>query len=274
MLSTTDLRKMKQNKEKITMITAYDYPSAKQVEAAGTDTILVGDSLGMVVLGYPSTTQVTLDDMIHHAKAVRRGAPDTFIVVDMPFMSYHASLQSSIENATRLFQESDAQAIKIEGASEEIVQLTKQLTAGGIPVVGHLGLTPQSVNVLGGYRLQANDKDTSEQLLLDAIKLEASGAVALVLECIPKELGEIVTNQLSIPIIGIGAGLDCDGQVLVYHDILQYGGEKYAKFVKNYADFNTYGTEALHQYVNDVKSMTFPEEIHTYTSSNIDNLPK
>lgn len=274
MLTTSDLRTMKHNKEKITMITAYDYPSAKQVEAAGADTILVGDSLGMVVLGYPSTTQVTMDDMIHHAKAARRGAKDTFIIVDMPFMSYHASLQSSIENATRLFQETDAQAIKIEGASEELITLTKQLTAGGIPVVGHLGLTPQSVNVLGGYRLQAKDKDTSEQLLLDAKNLEAAGAVALVLECIPKELGEIVTNQLTIPIIGIGAGLDCDGQVLVYHDILQYGGEKYAKFVKNYADFNTYGVEALQQYVNEVKNTTFPEEKHTYTTSSLENLPK
>lgn len=274
MHSRTDLLKMKENNDKITMITAYDYPSAKQVEAAGADTILVGDSLGMVVLGYESTTKVTLDDMIHHARAVRRGARDTFVVVDMPFMSYHESLASSIRNAARLFQETDAQALKIEGASEDVLVLTEKLTDGGIPIVGHLGLTPQTVNVMGGYRLQANDKKTSQQLLDDAIALEKAGAVALVLECIPKELGKIVTERLSIPIIGIGAGLECDGQVLVYHDILQYGGEKYAKFVKNYADFNTYGTEALKKYVEDVKTRLFPAKEHTYTITNEDNLPK
>lgn len=265
MLTTTKLKDMKQNNEKITMLTAYDYPSAKQAEAAGVDTILVGDSLGMVVLGYDSTTQVTLDDMIHHAKAVRRGAKNTFVVVDMPFMTYHASIEKAIENATQLFQASDAQALKIEGASKETLTLTRRLTEGGIPVIGHLGLTPQMVNVLGGYRVQAKQKEAIETLLHDAKQLEAHGAVAVVLECIPKEIGAQVTEELAIPTIGIGAGADCDGQVLVYHDLLQYGGEKFPKFVKHYANFNLYGTQAIENYVNEVKNKSFPLEEHTYT---------
>lgn len=265
LLTTTKLREMKQNNEKITMVTAYDYPSAKHAEAAGVDTILVGDSLGMVVLGYDSTTQVTLDDMIHHAKAVRRGAKNTFVVVDMPFMTYHASIEKAIENATKLFQESDAQAIKIEGASKETLELTRRLTEGGIPVVGHLGLTPQMVNVLGGYRVQAKQEDAIEKLRHDALQYQVNGAIAVVLECIPKEIGEQVTSELDIPTIGIGAGASCDGQVLVYHDLLQYGGEKYPKFVKHYANFNQYGTKAIQNYVDEVKSGSFPLEEHTYT---------
>ncbi|HLR41889.1 MAG TPA: 3-methyl-2-oxobutanoate hydroxymethyltransferase [Pseudogracilibacillus sp.] len=265
MLTTTKLKEMKQNKEKITMVTAYDYPSAKHAETAGVDTILVGDSLGMVVLGYDSTTQVTLDDMIHHAKAVRRGAKNTFVVVDMPFMTYHASIEKAIENATKLFQASDAQAIKIEGASKETLELTRRLTEGGIPVVGHLGLTPQMVNVLGGYRVQAKQEDAIEKLRQDALQYEANGAIAVVLECIPKEIGEQVTEELDIPTIGIGAGAACDGQVLVYHDLLQYGGERYPKFVKHYANFNQYGTKAIQNYVDEVKSGSFPLEEHTYT---------
>lgn len=264
---------MKQQKEKITMVTAYDYPSAKQVEDANADIILVGDSLGMVVLGYSTTTQVTLADMIHHAKAVRRGAKNTFVVVDMPFMSYHASLEQSIANATKIFQETDAQAIKIEGASEEIITLTKRLTDGGIPVVGHLGLTPQTVNVLGGFRVQAKDKEASKKLLDDAKRLEASGAVSIVLECIPKELGQFVTEAIEIPTIGIGAGVDCDGQVLVYHDLLQYGPDKFPKFVKNYANFNLHGTQGIENYVTDVKNGQFPLEEHTYKIKNKDILP-
>ncbi|MBO1003028.1 3-methyl-2-oxobutanoate hydroxymethyltransferase [Pseudogracilibacillus auburnensis] len=274
MLNVVDFQRMKQKKEKITMITAYDYPSAKHVEESGTDIILVGDSLGMVVLGYSSTTQVTLTDMIHHAKAVRRGAKETFIVVDMPFMSYHASLEQSIINATKLFQETDAQAIKLEGASEETLALIKQVTAGGIPVVGHLGLTPQTVNVLGGYRVQANDEEASQKLLEDTKRLEEAGAVAIVLECIPKEIGQVVTDELHIPTIGIGAGADCDGQVLVYHDLLQYGVGKLPKFVKTYANFNLYGTQALQNYVKDVQTGQFPQEDHTYTMKRKSILPK
>lgn len=265
MLNVVDLERMKQNKEKITMITAYDYPAAKHAEQAGVDMILVGDSLGMVVLGYTSTTHVTMEDMIHHAKAARRGAKDTFLVIDMPFMSYHASLEQAVNNATRLFQETDAQALKVEGASDEILTLISRLADGGIPVVGHLGLTPQTVNILGGYRVQANNEQASQKLLEDTKKLEAAGAVAVVLECIPKEIGQFVTDAVNIPTIGIGAGVDCDGQVLVYHDLLQYGGDRFPKFVKNYANFNLYGVQAIQNYVTDVKSGAFPAEEHTYT---------
>ncbi len=274
MLTITDFLKMKQNNEKITMITAYDYPSAKQVEEANVDCILVGDSLGNTVLGYSSTTQVTLDDMIHHAKAVRRGAKNTFVAVDMPFMSYHASLEDSIKNATKLFQETDAQAIKIEGATEETLTLTKRLTDGGIPIIGHLGLTPQTVNVLGGFRVQGKDEADSKKILEDAKRFEAFGAAAIVLECIPKELGKLVTETINIPTIGIGAGADCDGQVLVYHDILQYGVERLPKFVKTYANLNLYGTQAVANYVEDVKNNNFPLEEHTYKLKNMDILPK
>ncbi len=274
MLMNRDFLKMKANNEKIVMVTAYDYPSAKQAEEAKTDMILVGDSLGMVVLGYNSTTEVTIDDMTHHAKAVRRGAPNTYMVVDMPFMSYYGSIDVSIENARNVFQKSNAQALKLEGASKEILELIRRLTDGGIPIVGHIGLTPQTHNVLGGYRLQGNDSDGSNELLKQAKSLEASGAQALVLECIPKELAKIITEALSIPVIGIGAGIDCDGQVLVYHDILQYGVNRLPKFVKTYADFNEVGVTGIKAYVSDVRNKSFPTEPYTYKIKNIDDLPK
>lgn len=264
MITTAKLQEMKEANDKITMVTAYDYPSAKQVADAKADMILVGDSLGMVVLGYESTIQVTLDDMIHHGKAVKRGANHCFVVVDMPFMSYHASIEEGVKNATKLFQETKAQALKLEGCSPEIVSIMERIGQGGIPVVGHLGLTPQTVNVLGGYKLQANSQQAIKQLLEDAKAIEAAGAVALVLECIPKEVGAFISQALSIPTIGIGAGPACDGQVLVYHDILQYGPNKFPKFVKNYGDFNKTGVEALASYVNDVKNKTFPDLEHTY----------
>ncbi len=274
MLMNRDFLKMKANDEKMVMVTAYDYPSAKQAEEAEVDMILVGDSLGMVVLGYDSTTEVTIDDMTHHAKAVRRGAPNTYMIVDMPFMSYHGSIDNSVENARKVFQTSNAQALKLEGASKENLELTRRLTDGGIPIVGHIGLTPQTFNVLGGYRLQGNDADTSNQLLEQAKLLEENGAQALVLECIPKELATIITNELTIPVIGIGAGLDCDGQVLVYHDILQYGVDRLPKFVKTYADFNELGVTGIKDYVSDVRNKTFPTEPYTYKMKNIDDLPK
>jgi len=274
MLTTLKLQNMKQSNEKIAMVTAYDYPSAKQAEAATADMILVGDSLGMVVLGYESTTEVTVDDMIHHAKAVRRGAKDTFLVVDMPFMSYYSGFEKAIENATKIFQQTNAQALKLEGGSQEVVDVTKRLVVGGIPVVSHLGLTPQMVNVFGGFKVQANDKQAIKQIIDDAKKLENAGATALVLECIPKEIGKIVTDSISIPTIGIGAGLDCDGQVLVYHDILQYGQDWFPKFVKNYANFNDIGIGALSKYVEDVKSESFPKEEHTYEIKDKGILPK
>ncbi|SDQ55020.1 3-methyl-2-oxobutanoate hydroxymethyltransferase [Virgibacillus salinus] len=273
MLSRLDLQKMKREDEQITMITAYDYPSAKLAEEAGIDMILVGDSLGMVMLGYDSTVKVTVQDMIHHAKAVKRGAKNTFIVVDMPFMSYHVSLEASLLNAQQIFQETDAQAVKVEGASEEVLLLVQRLTDAGIPVVAHLGLTPQSVNVLGGYKVQGKDKNTGAKLLNDAKQLVAHGAISLVLECVPKELAEIVTNSVSIPTIGIGAGVECDGQVLVYHDILKYGVDRLPKFVKPYADFNKVGKQAIESYISNVKDRTFPLDEHSFKIKNKDLLP-
>ena len=264
MLNHLDFQKMKQNNEKISMVTAYDYPSAKMAENADVDMILVGDSLGMVVLGYSSTVQVTMSDMIHHAKAARRGAEDTFIVVDMPFMSYHVSLEESIANARDLFQQTNAQAVKIEGASTEILTLSKRLTDAGIPVVAHIGLTPQTVNVLGGYRVQGKDQKTGSQLIRDAKALAEHGAIAIVIECVPKELGKMITEAIDIPTIGIGAGVDCDGQVLVYHDILQYGVDRLPKFAKNFTDFNQIGEDGLKSYVQEVKQSTFPNDDYSF----------
>jgi 3-methyl-2-oxobutanoate hydroxymethyltransferase len=272
-LNRLDFQTMKNNNDKITMVTAYDYPAAKMAENANVDMILVGDSLGMVVLGYSSTVQVTMDDMIHHAKAVKRGAKNTFMVVDMPFMSYHVSLEESILNARDLFQQTNAQAIKIEGSSEELLTLTRRLTDGGIPVVAHLGLTPQTVNVLGGYKVQGKDKETGSKLLHDAKQLAEHGAMALVLECVPKELAQIITDAMDIPTIGIGAGAHCDGQVLVYHDLLQFGVDRLPKFVKTYGDFNKYGEQALKSYVNDVKHAKFPTDEHSFLIKDQSFLP-
>lgn len=267
MLSYQQFIKMKQNQEKITMITSYDYPSAKLVEQAQTDMILVGDSLGMTVLGYDSTIPVTVDDMIHHGKAVGRGAPHTFKVVDMPFMSYHVSLEDSLQNAKRLFQETGAQALKLEG-SGEVLNVIKALVHAGIPVVGHIGLTPQSVNVLGGYKVQGKDEEGARRLLEEAEAIQEAGAMMLVLECVPRQLAEKITSTLTIPTIGIGAGGDCDGQVLVYHDLLKYGVERLPKFAKSYFDSNEAHKEAMTAFNEDVKSGKFPEVSHTFTMEN------
>ncbi|MFD2925783.1 3-methyl-2-oxobutanoate hydroxymethyltransferase [Halobacillus naozhouensis] len=264
MLNKNSLLKMKQDQEKITMITAYDYPSAKIAQSAGIDMILVGDSLGMVVLGYDSTIPVTLEDMIHHGKAARRGATETFVVVDMPFMSYHISIEESLKNGKKLFQETGAQALKLEGAGE-ILTVIRRLAEGGIPVVGHLGLTPQSVHVLGGYKVQGKDEMAARKLLDEAKEVEQAGAMALVLECVPKQLAERISENLSIPTIGIGAGIDCDGQVLVYHDLLKYGVDRLPKFVKPYLNSNVQMTDAVSQYVSEVKSGDFPENQHSFT---------
>ena len=264
MLSKEKFLKMKQNGDKITMMTAYDYPSAKTVEAADVDMILVGDSLGMVVLGYESTVEVTLDDMIHHASAVKRGAQDTFIVVDMPFMTYNISIEDSLKNARRLFQKSKAHALKLEGASEEILELTSRLTKAGIPVVLHIGLQPQSVHVLGGYKVQGKSEESRKQLIRDAKNAEKYGAMAVVLECIPKDLAQEISELIHIPTIGIGSGVHCDGQVLVYHDVLLYGSEQTPKFVKSYSNLNHITTSAIKDYITDVKKEVFPSDEHSY----------
>ncbi|SFL85495.1 3-methyl-2-oxobutanoate hydroxymethyltransferase [Gracilibacillus orientalis] len=264
MKNTIQFQKMKKNGEKISMVTAYDHPSAKLAESAEVDMILVGDSLGMVVLGYNSTIEVTVEDMIHHGKAVTRASTDTFTVIDMPFMSYHLSLESAMENAQKIMQQTNAQALKVEGASEDTLKLIRKLTEAGVPVVGHIGLTPQSVNVLGGYRIQGKDEETAKQLISDAEKLEKSGAFSVVLECVPDRLAKHISKHLSIPTIGIGAGKDCDGQVLVYHDILQYGVDFKPSFVKAYHEVGSDIKSAIMQYHKQVKSGHFPDEKHTF----------
>ncbi|ELK45311.1 UNVERIFIED_CONTAM: 3-methyl-2-oxobutanoate hydroxymethyltransferase [Halobacillus marinus] len=272
MLNKSHFLQMKKSQEKIAMVTSYDYPSAKMAEDAGSDMILIGDSLGMTVLGYDSTIPVTMDDMIHHGRAVARGAKDTFKVIDMPFMSYHISKEDTLRNAKRLYQESGAQALKLEG-SGEVSEAMKLLIRAGIPVVGHIGLTPQSVNVLGGYKVQGKNSQDASRILEEALEIESAGAMALVLECVPRQLAAFITAKLSIPTIGIGAGVDCDGQVLVYHDLLQYGVTRLPKFVKSYMDSNQILGEALHSYVTEVKEKTFPEEKHTYTMD-VSDLPE
>lgn len=259
-----DFIKMKEINDKITMVTAYDYPSAKLSEAANIDMILVGDSLGMVVLGYDSTVKVTLDDMIHHGKAVRRGAKNTFVVVDLPFMSYHISLEETLTNAKRVFQETGAQALKVEGGSRTILTVIEKLTEAGIPVVAHIGLTPQSVNVLGGFKVQGKDQANADRLIKEAHAVEQAGAISCVLEGIPSQLASVISKQLTIPTIGIGASVDCDGQVLVYHDLLLYGVDRLPRFVKTYADLNQTTVEAIKSYVDDVKQGNFPGDEHTY----------
>ncbi|EKJ4525059.1 3-methyl-2-oxobutanoate hydroxymethyltransferase [Listeria monocytogenes] len=264
-----DFFAMKENGEKITMITAYDYPSAKNVEQAEADMILVGDSLGMVVLGYDLTVPVTMDDMIHHTKAVKRGAPDTFVVTDMPFMTYHGSVDETIQNTRKIIQESGAHAVKLEGAGE-VVNKIARLTEAGAPVVAHLGLTPQSVGLTGSYKVRAKSAQEAQELMDNALAVEAAGAIALVLEAIPRQLAEKVSKALSIPTIGIGAGVETDGQVLVYHDIIGYGISRRAKFVKAYADIDERIEPALASYVKEVKAATFPEVKHSFTMAEED----
>ena len=264
MKNTATLRKMKAEAEKIAMLTAYDYPSAKLAEQAGVDVILVGDSLGMVVLGYDSTVKVTVEDMIHHGKAARRGAPETFLVVDMPFGSFHGSLERTLQNALRIFQGTDAEALKLEGA-DEVLEVTKLLTRTGIPIVSHLGLLPQVAGVLGGYKVQGKTADAAQKLIEDAKACEAAGACMIVLECIPYQLAREVTTAVSIPVIGIGAGAETDGQVLVYHDTLKYGSHHLPKFVRSYAETGAAMKEGISTYVAEVKSGAFPAEEHRFT---------
>ncbi|MCG7339185.1 3-methyl-2-oxobutanoate hydroxymethyltransferase [Staphylococcus sp. ACRSN] len=260
MKTLNQLLTMKQDNEKISMVTAYDFPSAKQAETAQIDTILVGDSLGMTVLGYESTVQVTVDDMIHHGKAVRRGAPNTFVVVDVPFGAIGVSDEQDIETAIKLYRETTANAIKAEGA--HLTPFIEKCSNIGIPVVSHLGLTPQSVGIMG-YKMQANTKEKAQQLIDDAMAIQQAGAMMIVLEAVPSDLATVITKKVDVPVIGIGAGNGTDGQVLVYHDILNYGVEHKAKFVKRYGDFSV-GVDALAQYNSEVKTVQFPDSEHTY----------
>jgi 3-methyl-2-oxobutanoate hydroxymethyltransferase len=263
MKTTKSFLKMKKDGQKITMVTAYDYPSAAICEKAGMDLILVGDSLGMVVLGYESTIPVTLEDMIHHSKAVKRGAPHTFIVTDMPFMTYHGSLDETMRNARRIMQESGASAVKVEGG-KQIISTVEALTDAGVPVMGHLGLTPQMVGVMGGYSVQAKEEEEANRLLEECLLLEKAGSFAIVLECVPQQLAEIVSKRLTIPVIGIGAGKNTDGQVLVYHDMLGYGFHHVPKFVKPYSNVGDQMVEGLLKYKEEVQGSEFPREEHSF----------
>lgn len=264
MKTTTHFSKMKQQQEKIVMLTAYDYPSARVAEQAQVDILLVGDSLGMVVLGYDSTVPVTVEDMIHHGKAVRRGAPETFVVVDMPFGVCHLSTDQALLHAIRIMQETGAQALKIEGAGD-MVPLISKLTAAGIPVVAHLGLTPQSAGVLGGYKVQGKTATEAQTLIDDAKLTEQAGAFMLVLECIPHQLASQISSSITIPTIGIGAGAEADGQVLVYHDLIGYGDHHLPKFVEQYTSVFPVIKEAITRYTQDVKAQRFPLEKHHFT---------
>ncbi len=254
------LIKMK-SKEPITMVTAYDYFSAKLCERVGIDAILVGDSLGNVVLGYDTTLNVDMEDMSRHISAVRRGAPNTFIIGDMPFMSYQASDEEGIRNAGRLIR-AGANAVKLEGG-KRVAPLVSKLVDAGIPVMGHIGLTPQSVNQIGGYRVQGKDED-SYKMIEEAQMIEEAGVFSIVLELTIEETAKAITESLSIPTIGIGAGRYCDGQVLVWHDLLGINDEHVPKFVKKYAELSVEIEHALKHYISDVKSRTFPEEKHSF----------
>ena len=261
--TVTTFQSMKENQEKITMLTAYDYSTAKLVDAAGINSILVGDSLGNVILGYEDTLSVTVEDMIHHCAAVARGAKNALIVCDMPFMSYQASTYDAITNAGRLMKEGRANAVKLEGGREVCPQI-KAIVDAGIPVCAHLGLTPQSINALGGYKVQGKTEAAAKQLLEDAKAVEAAGAFAVVLECVPAGLAKVVTEALSIPTIGIGAGNVCDGQVLVYADMLGMFSDFTPKFVKRFANIGTTITQAFMTFDQEVKQGSFPAKEHEY----------
>lgn len=245
------------------MLTAYDYTMARLVDAAGIDAILVGDSLGMVVLGHSTTLPVTMNDMIHHAQAVRRGASRALVVVDLPFMTYQTSVDRAVENAGRIMQETQVDAVKVEGGTP-IVPMVKRMTEIGIPVMGHLGMTPQSVHQFGGFRVQGRQAEAAERLVEDALALQDAGAFSIVLEMIPSSLAARVSEALQIPTIGIGAGPDCDGQVLVVQDMLGMFEDLNPRFVKRFAEVGQQIKGAVADYVREVKEGTFPSEDHSY----------
>lgn len=247
--------------EKVVMVTAYDFAQARQVDAAGADVVLVGDSLAMVVLGHPDTLAVTMEEMLHHVKAARRGTERALLVADMPYGSFHLGSAQAVENALRFLKEGGAQAVKIEGARPDVV---RALVGAEVPVMAHLGLTPQSVHRLGGFRVQGRGEAARERLLADAREAEAAGAFALVLECVPAELASEVSAALAIPTIGIGAGPGCDGQVLVYHDLLGLEERIAPRFVRRYATLGTLGREAVAAFAADVRAGRFPGPAESY----------
>ena len=261
--TVSTLLKQKQSGDRITMLTAYDYTTARIIDECGVNSILIGDSLGMVMLGYENTLAVTMEDMIHHTRAVARGAKNAFIVADMPFMSYQVSVNEAVANAGRLIKEGGANAVKLEGGAEVCEQI-RAIVNASIPVVAHLGLTPQSVNVFGGFKVQGKSLDNARKLVEDALRIQEAGACAVTLEGIPAKLAELITKKLFIPTIGIGAGNGCDGQVLVYQDMLGITLGHTAKFVKKFADVGDVMRKGISDYIEEVKNGTFPSEEHTY----------
>lgn len=262
-VTIAELQGKKEAGEKITMMTAYDYPGARLVDQAGIDTTLVGDSLGMVVLGYDSTVPVTMDEMIHHCKAVRRGTKRAFIIGDMPFMSYHVSCEQAVENAGRFIKEAGCDAVKLEGGSD-MAPVVEAVVRAGIPVCAHIGLTPQTATMLSGFRVQGKDAESGRVMIQSAVDLERAGAFMVVMECIPDLLAARITAELRIPTIGIGAGVDCDGQVLVYHDLVGLFDRFTPKFVKQYSNLAPLVVEALTQFKAEVERGEFPGPEHTF----------
>lgn len=261
-----DFKKAKENNERISMLTAYDYSSAKLIDEAGIDAILIGDSLGMVSLGYEDTLSVTMEDMIHHTKAVARATKNALVVADLPFMSYQTSVYDAVYNAGRLIKEGRAHAVKLEGGIEMYDRI-EAIVKSSIPVMAHIGLTPQSVNALGGFKVQGKDEKAAKALIEAAKAVEKAGAFAVVLECVPAKLAEIVTKELNISTIGIGAGAQCDGQVLVYQDMIGMFSGFTPKFVKKYANIGDMMKEAFEEYNKEVKNGSFPSQEHTFKIS-------
>jgi len=262
-ITTAALKEMKKKGEKISMLTAYDFPTAAIMDNAGIDMILIGDSVGMVVLGYDSTLPVTMDDMIHHTKMVSRAVKRAMVVGDMPFMSYQTSIEEGLRNAGRFMKEAGAHAVKLEGG-REVAELTRKIVNAGIPVMGHIGLTPQSVHQLGGYKVQGKGDAAAKKLIEDARALEEAGAFSIVLECIPAALGKEITEALEMITIGIGGGVHCDGQVLVVNDMLGTFERFTPKFVKKYATLSKQMDEAFRKYIEEVKAGVFPGKEHSF----------
>lgn len=260
----TTFKAAKEKGERITMLTAYDYTTAVLLEEAGVDTLLVGDSLGMVMLGYENTLQVTMDDMIHHTKAVARGRRRALLIGDMPFLSYHVSTEEAVRNAGRFIQEGKAHAVKLEGG-KDVLDKIRAILKAQIPVLGHLGLTPQSVHAMGGFKLQGKDIEAARRILDDALMLQDAGVFGVLLEGVPAELARIITEKLEVPTIGIGAGPYCDGQVLVIQDMLGMFRKMRPKFVKTYTQGGDTAVEAVREYIQEVRSGVFPGREHSFT---------
>lgn len=264
--TVNSFQKYKTTGRKIGMLTAYDYSTAKLLDEAGVDVLLIGDSLGMVVQGNDNTLSVTVDEMIYHAKSVKRGVKNAFIVVDMPFLSYHVSAEDAVRNAGRIIKESGADAVKIEGG-ENVIDAISAIIKAQIPVVGHLGLTPQSVNVFGGFKVQGKSNEQAQKIIEQAKLLEQSGVCAVVLECVPQEVAKIISETLSIPTIGIGAGRYCDGQVLVINDMLGMFSDFSPKFVKHYANMGEVVSNAVKEYIKEINNGDFPTEAHSFVGN-------